>query len=65
MDVSHYRSLAEALADVEEPRARRGVRHKWGLLLTLIAAAMVAGHQHGRAIGQWVREHTQLLTEAL
>ena len=65
MDGSHYRSLAQALADVADPRGRGGVRYRWGLLLTLIAAAMAAGQKHGRAIAQWVCEHTQVLAEEL
>jgi len=49
---------------VPDPRHARGKRHSWGLLLTLICAAMVCGQRTGRAIGQWVDEHTvELMTQ--
>jgi len=35
------------------------------LLLTLLSAAMFSGQQYGRGIGQWLREHTDDLREAL
>ncbi len=53
------------MSEVPDPRARRGVRYGWGLLLTLVGAAMIAGQKHGRAIAQWVKEHAQVLTEEL
>lgn len=65
MDQREYTTVAAALADVPDPRQKRGVRHPWGVVLVLIGAAMLAGQQHGRAIGQWVREHTPALREAL
>ena len=65
MDGRHYTTMMEALADVPDPRARRGVRHAWTLLLALIGAAMVSGNQHGRAIAQWVREHAEVLDQLL
>ncbi len=65
MDKNEYTTLAEALAGVPDPRKRRGVRHSWRLVLTLIGAAMVAGQKHTHAIGQWVSEHTQTLLECL
>ncbi len=65
MDGSYYTTMMEALADVPDPRARRGVRYPWRLLLALIGTAMVSGNKHGRAIAQWVREHTEALAELL
>lgn len=65
MDKKEYTTLAEALEGVPDPRRRRGVRHSWGLVLTLIGAAMLAGQKHTRAIGQWVGEHTQTLVDGL
>lgn len=60
-----YTTLVEAFQAVPDPRKRRGQRYPWWLLLTLIAAAMLSGQQHGRGIGQWVHEHTDELREAL
>jgi predicted transposase YbfD/YdcC len=57
MDKPEYTSLRDALSDVPDPRQRRGQRHAWPLLLTLIAAALVSGQRGLRAIGQWVDEH--------
>jgi hypothetical protein len=52
MDSPQYRDLRAALADVPDPRRRRGRRYCWPVLLTLIAAALVSGQQGMRAIGQ-------------
>ena len=57
MDAPQYSDLRAALADVPDPRGRRGRRYRWPVLLTLIAAALVSGQQGMRAIGQWVGEH--------
>ncbi len=65
MDRCEYTSLVDAMSDVPDPRKRRGQRYPWRLLLTLIAAAMASGQQHGRGIGQWVREHGERVTEQL
>ncbi len=59
MDNRKYSTLMEAVADVPDPRKRRGKRHSWAVILTLIAAALVCGQRTGRAIGQWVEEHTE------
>jgi predicted transposase YbfD/YdcC len=56
MDREEYSSLAAALSAVPDPRHARGRRHGWGLILTLIGAAMVSGQRGVRAIGQWVDE---------
>jgi predicted transposase YbfD/YdcC len=65
MDRAQYTSLQAALADVPDPRQRRGRRYPWPLLLTLIAAALASGERNVRAIGQWVAEHADELTVAL
>ncbi len=63
MDERKYSSLMDAVVDVPDPRKRRGQRHPWGVILTLLSAALVCGQRNGRAIGQWVQEHThELLT---
>lgn len=65
MDDGKYTTLLEALADVPDPRKRRGQRYPWRLLLVLISAALVSNQRNGRAIGQWVREHHDELAEAM
>lgn len=59
MDTPQYSDLLTALADVPDPRQRRGQRYPWPVLLTLIAAALVSGQQGVRAIAQWVAEHAE------
>jgi predicted transposase YbfD/YdcC len=61
MDAPQYSDLLAALADVPDPRQRRGQRYPWPVLLTLIAAALVSGQQGMRAIAQWVAEHAEEL----
>ena len=65
MDQPKYSTFVEALGDVPDPRKARGKRYPWPLLLTLISAALLAGQRNGRAIGQWVSEHTAELRALL
>ena len=65
MDLGEYTTLVDALRDMPDPRQRRGQRYPWWVLLSLIAAAVVSGQAHGRAIGQWVREHADDLAGML
>lgn len=65
MDRVEYTSLLEAFNAAPDPRAARGKRYPWPLLLALISAALVSGQPHGRAIGQWVREHAEPLRSVL
>src|SRR5262249_45140384 len=65
MDDGECTALAEALADVPDPRKRRGRRHPWGLLLTLISAALASGQRRGPAIGQGGGEHRDELAGQL
>ncbi len=58
MDEHKYSNLMEAVVDMPDPRKARGKRHSWALLLTLISAALLSGQRSGRAIGQWVQEHS-------
>ncbi len=63
MDEPKYSTLMDAVVDIPDPRKARGKRHPWALLLTLISAALLSGQRSGRAIGQWIDEHTvELLT---
>ena len=63
MDERNYSTLMDAVVDIPDPRKARGKRHAWALLLTLISAALLSGQRSGRAIGQWVDEHTvELMT---
>src|SRR5439155_17362945 len=65
MDLVEYTTLVAAVRDVPDPRQRRGQRYPWWVLLTVIAAALVSGQRHGRAISQWVQAHADALGEVL
>jgi len=63
MDELKYSSMMDAVVDIPDPRKARGKRHRWDVLLTLISAALLCGQRSGRAIGQWVDDHTvELMT---
>lgn len=65
MDQQEYTNLMELFAALPDPRQARGKRHAWGLILTLIGAALVSGAQGMRAIGQWVAERQEELCQQL
>ena len=46
-------SLLEALAAVSDPRARRGVRRRFGTILGIAVCAMLAGATSYTAIAEW------------
>ncbi len=48
--------LVEVFAAVPDPRARRGVRHGVAVVLTVAAAAVLAGAKSLLAVGEWVAE---------
>lgn len=65
MDQPQYSSLAACLKDVPDPRAARGQRYPWFALLLTLAAALLSGQLHGRAIAQWAAEHSAEIVQAL
>src|SRR5436309_15691255 len=48
--------LLAALADLPDPRARRGVRHRLTVVLTAAVCAVVAGYRSYTAIAEWVAD---------
>ena len=48
--------LPAALADVPDPRARRGIRHRLPVVITAAVCAVVAGYRSYTAIGEWVAD---------
>jgi hypothetical protein len=50
----HY--LLDLLAQVPDPRARRGRRHSLAGLLAVGVAAVIAGSRSFAAIGQWAAD---------
>src|SRR3954467_6325994 len=48
--------LLAALADLPDPRARRGVRHRLTVVVTAAVCAVVAGYRSYTAIAEWVAD---------
>lgn len=46
-------ALVTALAEIPDPRGRRGVRHRAGAVLAVAVCAVLAGCRSFSAIGQW------------
>src|SRR5262245_32590350 len=65
MDLAQDSTFMDALADLPDPRKRRGVRHAWRVVLTVISAALAAGCRTPHAIGQWVGQHAAVLHATL
>lgn len=51
-------SLLEALAAVSDPRAPRGVRHRFATILGIAACAVLAGARSYAAIAEWAGDLT-------
>ncbi len=49
-------SLVDVFATVADPRARRGIRHRLAVVLTVATAAVLAGARSLLAISEWVAE---------
>jgi predicted transposase YbfD/YdcC len=65
MDTAQDSIFMDYLADLPDPRKRRGTRHAWRVVLTLISAALAAGCRTPHAIGQWVGLHAAVLHATL
>lgn len=61
MDTGQYSTLMDALTDIPDPRKRRGKRHAWLHLLTMLVAGLATGYQSARAIAQWAKLHADEL----
>lgn len=48
--------LLAALADLPDPRARRGVRHRLTVVVTAAVCAVVAGYRSYTAIAEWIAD---------
>src|SRR5579863_10088282 len=56
MTAARSQYLLDLLAQVPDPRKRRGRRHKLAGLLAVGVAAVIAGSRSFTAIGQWAAE---------
>lgn len=60
-----YRPLIDVLAEVPDPRGRRGRRYPLAALLGLACAAMLCGYRSYSAIAEWGRNYDTDLLRAL
>lgn len=58
-------SLLSVLEQISDPRARRGVRYRFGSLLTLVFLGLLTRHVEFAAMQRWVAAHWDVLREAL
>jgi hypothetical protein len=65
LDTPGCTDLLSFLSAVTDPRQRRGVRHGMASLLTVAAAAVVAGARSFAAIGEWAADASQEVLAAL
>ncbi len=65
MDQEHSTTLLEHLAQVPDPRCRRGQRFEWRILLTIITAGLASGHKTPAAIADWMQGHAEELLAQL
>lgn len=65
MDTEQLTTLVACLQADPDPRCRRGVRHRWWVILTILAAGLLCGQDNFRAIAQWARAHRALLNQYL
>jgi DDE_Tnp_1-associated len=59
------RSLLDDLANIADPRKRRGRRHALGAVLAVAVAAVLAGARSLVAIGEWAADAPQPVLAAL
>ncbi len=65
MSVPDHELLVQMLAEIPDPRRRRGVRHPVGALIAVSVCAVVAGARGFTAIGEWVRDAGSAALERL
>jgi predicted transposase YbfD/YdcC len=64
-DLRGYASLLDGLADVPDPRRRRGTRHRAAVVLAFAVAAVMAGADSVTAIAEWAWDVPPEVAEAL
>src|SRR5438093_10950990 len=57
--------LIEVLAEIPDPRQRRGKRHPLGAILALVCVATLCGYRSYSAMAQWARVYPRALVRAL
>jgi predicted transposase YbfD/YdcC len=65
MDGVQYTTLVDVLKQIPDPRNRKGRRHRWVIVLSLIAAAMASAQRTPQAIARWLHAQRQEVLSAL
>lgn len=65
MNQPNYTMLMAHMADVPDPRSRRGKQYEWAYLLTILCGALLCGHTSVRAMAQWAFHHAGEIIEVL
>ena len=65
MDHPESTTLASVLAQVPDPRKRRGKRHAWTFLWTTICTAVLSDQRTPHAIAHWILLHAEELIARL
>lgn len=60
---AHLLSVHEVFAAVPDPRGRQGLRYDLPFILTCLVAALLCNCNSSEAVGQWCREHRDLLCQ--
>lgn len=63
--VAQCRPLVEVLAEIPDPRERRGTRHPLPAILGLVCAAILCGYRSYSGIAEWARVYGPDLVGAL
>jgi DDE family transposase len=65
MDQPQYTTLAEVVQQLPDPRKRNGRRHRWLIVLRLIAAALACAQPTPQALTRWLNAQRLELLAAL
>lgn len=60
---AHLHTLVELLEAIPDPRGKHGLRYDLPYMLTCLIAALLCNCNSTEAVGQWCREHVELLRE--
>ncbi len=65
MNGTNYTTLMAHLADVPDPRGRRGRQHEWVFILTVLCGALISGNRNVRGMAQWAWLHMEGIVAAV
>jgi predicted transposase YbfD/YdcC len=65
MNQVNYTTLIEKLADMPDPRSKRGRRYEWLFILTILCGALLRGQKSVWGMAQWAFLHGQEILAVL